>query len=70
MDIAERYMSRSGGAGLAAATLAGAIEDYLKVIAASFLRCEFTNRYQILRAFAEDHMREIVYAPEVRPRAA
>jgi hypothetical protein len=70
MDIAERYMSRGGGAGLAAATLAGAIEDYLKVIAASFLRCEFTDRYRILRAFAEDQMREIVHAPEVHPRAA
>jgi hypothetical protein len=34
------------------------------VIAATFLRREFTSRREILEAFAEDHMRDVVSSPE------
>ncbi len=69
-DIADQNVPRGGGAGLAAATLGGAIDDYLEVIANSFLRCEFKSREQILRLFAEDHKREIVRSPRSKLKAA
>lgn len=69
-DIAEQNVSRKGAAGLAATILGGAVDDYLKVVARRFLNREFTNREDVLRAFATDHMRNIVRSPHVLSRAA
>ena len=69
-DIAQQNANRNGAAGLAATTLGGAVDDYLKLIARKFLHREFTKRDEILRAFADDHMRKIVRSPERLPKAA
>jgi hypothetical protein len=69
-DIAQQNANRNGAAGLAAATLGGAVDDYLKLVARKFLDREFTKRDEILRAFADDHMRKIVRSPERLPKAA
>jgi hypothetical protein len=68
--IAEQSIQRSGGAGLAATILGGAIDDYLKLVARSFLKRPFTSRQDILVAFAADHRREVVRSPKPVPRAA
>ena len=69
-DVAEQSIQRGGGAGLAAAVLGGAIDDYLKLVARSFLREPFTNRRDILEAFAADHRREVVRSPKAALRVA
>jgi hypothetical protein len=69
-DIAQQNANWSGAAGLAATTLGGAVDDYLKLVARTFLQCEFTKRDEILRALADDHMRKIVWSPERLPKAA
>jgi hypothetical protein len=69
-DIAAQNVNRSGAAGLSATVLGGAVDDYLKLIARSFLHRPFTSRDDILRAFATDHQRQIVRAPQRRPKAA
>ena len=69
-DIAEQNINRAGAAGLAATVLGGAVDDYLKLIAGGFLNREFTNRQDILRAFADDHMRKIVRSPQPVRNAA
>jgi hypothetical protein len=69
-DIAQQNANRNGAAGLAATTLGGAVDDYLKLVARKFLDREFTKRDEILRAFADDHMRKIVRSPERLPKAA
>jgi len=69
-DIADENKSRKGGAAIAAITLGGAIEDYLKIVAKFFLERPYTDREQIMRAYAADHNREVVRAPRHRPRAA
>jgi hypothetical protein len=63
-EVAQRSVDREGAGAIAASILGGAIDDYLKVIAATFLRREFTSRREILEAFAEDHMRDVVSSPE------
>src|SRR3954447_14842118 len=50
-DIAEQNVNRNGVAGIAATTLGGAVDDYLKLIAQAFLRSKFSKRDNILRAF-------------------
>jgi hypothetical protein len=62
-DIAHQSVNRGGGAAIAATVLGGAIDDYLKLIAGSFLNREFTNREDILRAYAEDQNRQPVRSP-------
>jgi hypothetical protein len=69
-DIAEQNVRRDGAAGLSATILGGAVEDYLKLIASSFLKRSFTSRDEILHAFASDHQRKIVRSPQRRPKAA
>jgi hypothetical protein len=69
-DIAEQSAGRNGAAGLAAITLGGAIDDYLRLIARDFLKREFKNRKDILQAFADDHMREAVRSPRIVSKAA
>ena len=69
-DLARRFSGRNGAAGLGAFTLGGAIDDYLKLIAKSHLRCPFSSRDEILRAFAHDQCREMVAGPEATRRAA
>jgi hypothetical protein len=69
-DIAAQNVNRSGAAGLSATVLGGAVDDYLKLIARSFLNRPFTSREDILDAFATDHQRQIVRAPQRRPKAA
>ena len=64
-DIAEQSVSRSGAAAIAATVLGGAVDDYLKLIAGSFLSTKFTNREDILRAYAEDQKREPVRSPRM-----
>jgi hypothetical protein len=64
-DIAEINAKRSGAAALAAVALGGAVDDYLRVVASLSLRRKFTNRDEILRALAEDHMREIARSPSI-----
>jgi hypothetical protein len=62
-DIAEMSLKREGAARAAAAILGGAIDDYLKVIASSFLKRRFSERRDALRAFARDQKRTMVRAP-------
>jgi hypothetical protein len=69
-NVAACNVHRSGGAGLAATTLGGALDDYLKVVSRDFLRRDFKGREETLRAYAEDHIREIVRSPKLRPKAA
>jgi hypothetical protein len=69
-DIAEQNVNRNGAAGLSATVLGGAVDDYLKLVAQTFLRRKFTKREDILRAFADDHMRKVVRSPERLPKAA
>lgn len=69
-DIAEENKNRRGGAALSAAVLGGAVDDYLEWVAQSFLNLEFTSREKILRALAEDHLRQPLRAPESVSRAA
>lgn len=69
-DIAVQNLRRKGAAALAAATLGGAVEDYLKVVANVFLKREFSSRSEILGALAADHLREPVRSPRLASRAA
>jgi hypothetical protein len=69
-DIAEENAFRSGAAAMAATSLGGAIEQYLKYVARVFLRRKFTDRREILRAFAEDHLRTVVAEPHPTRKAA
>jgi hypothetical protein len=69
-DIAEQSAGRNGAARIAAVTLGGAIDDYLRLVAHDFLRLEFKNRKDILRALADDHMREAVRSPGKVSKAA
>jgi len=69
-DMAVQNLRRKGAAALAAATLGGAVEDYLKVVANLFLKREFSSRSEILRALAEDHLRKPVRSPRLASRAA
>jgi hypothetical protein len=69
-DVAEQNATRSGGAGLASTVLGGAVDDYLKLVARSFLHQPFTGRDDILRSFAKDHQREIARSPRKLPKAA
>jgi hypothetical protein len=69
-DIAEQNVRRKGAAGLGATTLGGAVDDYLKLVAQTFLRRPFAKRQNILRAFATDHMHKMVRSPWKQPRVA
>jgi hypothetical protein len=69
-DIAAQNVNRAGAAALSASVLGGAVDDYLRFIARSFLNRPFTNRDDILRAFATDHQRQVVRAPQRRQKAA
>ena len=69
-DIADQNKDRTGGAALAATVLGGAVDDYLEWVAESFLDGEFQSREQILRALAEDHLRQPLRAPERISKAA
>jgi hypothetical protein len=69
-DMAAQNVNRPGAAAIAATALGGAVDDYLKVIAALFLDRRFTDRQEMLRAFAADHLRDIVRAPADLPKAA
>jgi hypothetical protein len=69
-EIAEQSSRRKGAAVIGGVTLGGAIDDYLKLVAPTFLDCEFTTREAILRALASDHLRGMVHAPRGVPRAA
>ena len=69
-DIAEQSVHRGGGVPIAAAALGGAINDFLKVIASMFLHRKFRDPREILRAYAEDHMQQVVRSPRVRAEAA
>src|SRR5205085_10230923 len=59
-DLAAESARRPGAAGLAAASLGGAIDDLLKLICRGFLGQEFISREKALKAFAEDQKREVV----------
>jgi hypothetical protein len=69
-DIAAQNVRGEGAAALAATALGGAIDDYLKFVARTFLDRPFTSRYEMLGAFAADHLRDPVRSPAVIPRAA
>jgi len=69
-DISAQNTHRGGSAAIAATSLGGAIDEFLKVIAEYYLRLPFTSREEILRAFAADHCREMIRAPRPRSRAA
>lgn len=69
-DIAAENVHGEGGVALAATVLGGAIDDYLKFIARTFLDRPFTDRHEILAAFAADHLRDVVRSPVVIPKAA
>ena len=69
-DIAAENVNRAGAAGLSATVLGGAVDDYLKLIARSFLNRPFTSRDDIMREFASDHQRQLVRAPQRSLKAA
>jgi hypothetical protein len=69
-DVASQYSDRNGGAGIAAITLGGAIDDYLDIIATAFLHHEYLSREETLREYAREQMREMVRAPERVRKAA
>jgi hypothetical protein len=69
-DIAAQNVHGEGAVALAATALGGAIDDYLKFVGRFFLDRPFTNRYEMLGAFAADHLRNAVRSPAVIPRAA
>jgi hypothetical protein len=69
-DIAQQNVQRAGAAAIAATSLGGAVDEYLKVIAKDFLHCAFPDREQILLAYAQDQRRGVVRAPSPRPRKA
>jgi hypothetical protein len=69
-DIAQQNASRQGAAAISAASLGGAIDAYLDVIARSFLHRKFGNREEALLAYAADHKRDVVRSPKLRRRAA
>jgi hypothetical protein len=69
-DIAAQNVRGEGAVALAATALGGAIDDYLKFVGRFFLDRPFTNRYEMLGAFAADHLRNAVRSPAVIPRAA
>ena len=68
-DIAAQSVPRPGAAGLAATVLGGAIDDYLQVVGERFLHRKFENRELALQAYAQDHHREVVRSPHLRPTA-
>lgn len=69
-DIAAQNVRHEGAVALAATVLGGAIDDYLKFVARTFLKRGFTDRYEILRALAADHLREMLRSPVVVSKAA
>jgi hypothetical protein len=69
-DIAAQNVHREGGVALAATVLGGAIDDYLNFVARTFLKRPFTDRHEVLAAFAADHLRDVVRSPVVTRRAA
>lgn len=69
-DIADQNLARSGGAAMGAVALGGAVEDYVEMVSRIFLAREFSNREESLIAFAEDHLRRPVRAPNRLPRVA
>jgi hypothetical protein len=69
-DIAAQNVHQEGEVALAATVLGGAIDDYLKFVAQAFLKRPFTDRHEVLAAFAADHLRDVVRSPAVIPRAA
>jgi hypothetical protein len=69
-ETAQWAAERKGAAGIAGTTLGGAIDDFLRMVAEMFLHRKFTNRAEILQAFAHEHLREAVHSPLRRPRAA
>jgi hypothetical protein len=69
-ETAEWAADRKGAAGIGGTTLGGAIDDFLKMVAEMFLDRRFTNRAELLQAFAHEHLRKEVHSPIRRPRAA
>jgi hypothetical protein len=69
-DIAQENTNRSDIAGLAAVTLGGAIEDYLKLVTHFFLDGPYTTREAALREYARDQMRSMVRSPGYQQKAA
>jgi hypothetical protein len=69
-DIAAQNVNRPGAAAIAATTLGGAVDDYLKMVAGIFLNRRFTDREEMLHAFAADHLRDIVRGSDDLPKAA
>jgi hypothetical protein len=69
-DLAAQNVRGPGAVALAATALGGAIDDYLKFIARTFLKRPFTNRWEILAALAADHQRDIVRSPVAVSKAA
>ena len=67
-DIAKQSLKRNGAAGLAAISLGGAVDDYLKFICSAILHRDFKSREEILQAYADDHMRQIVRSPKLQNR--
>jgi hypothetical protein len=62
-DLSEQNVNKTGAVSTAATTLGGAVDDYLKFVAEKFLNRRFTSRGDLLRAFADDHMRQMVRSP-------
>lgn len=69
-DLAAQNVRGPGAVALAATALGGAIDDYLKFVARTFLKRPFTNRWEILAALAADHQRDIVRSPVAVSKAA
>jgi hypothetical protein len=69
-DIAAENVRRHGGAAMGAVALGCAVDDYLNMVSRIFLARDFSTREQSLNAFAEDHIRQPVHAPQRLPKAA
>jgi hypothetical protein len=69
-DIADQCARRKGAATLAAVALGGAVDDYLRLIARTFLSRQSGSREDLLRAYAENHLRTMARSPVHLLRAA
>lgn len=64
-ELADRAVaSKAPPARLAATALGGAVEDFLKVLAEVFLRIETTDKQEILKAYAHEHMSDMILRGE------
>jgi hypothetical protein len=64
-ELADRAVASKAPPGrLAATALGGAVEDFLEVLADVFLRIETTDKQELLKAYAHEHMSNMILRGE------